>query len=83
MTAEKLTKLFLKEIFTDHGIFEKIINDRNKLFTSKFNTALRKTLKMKKSMSTAFHLQINGQTKRMIQTLEQYFKLFAKNIKHK
>ena len=83
MTAEKLAKLFLKEIFADHGIPEQIISDRNKLFTSKFNTGLRKALGMKKSMSTAFHLQTNGQTKRMNQTLEQYFKLFTKENKHK
>ena len=83
MTAEKLTKLFLKEIYTDHGIFEQVINNKNKLFTSKFNIKLRKTLKMKKSMSTVFHFQTDGQTKRMNQTLEQYFKLFTGNNKHK
>ena len=83
MTAEKLAKLFLKKIFTDHGIPEQIINDKNKLFPSKFNTKLRETLEMKKSMSTTFHFQTNGQTKRMNQTLEQYFKLFTGNNKHK
>ena len=65
MTAEELTRLFLKKIFGDHGIFEQIISDRNKLFTSKFNTKLRETLKIKKSMLTAFHFQTDGQTKRM------------------
>ena len=34
-------------------------------------------------MSTAFHPQINGQIERMNQTLEQYFKLFAGDNKHK
>ena len=38
---------------------------------------------MKKSMSTVFHFQTDGQTERMNQTLEQYFKLFAKNNKYK
>ena len=82
MTAEELTKLFLKKIFADHGIFEQIINDKNKLFTSKFNTKLQKMLGMKKSMSTVFHFQTDGQIKRMNQTLEQYFRLFTgkKNI---
>ena len=83
MTAEKLARLFLKKIFTDHGIFEQIINNKNILFTSKFNTKLRKTLKIKKSMSTTFHFQTDGQTKRMNQTLEQYFKLFTGKNKHK
>ena len=65
MTAEKLAKLFFKKIFTDHGIPEQIISDKNKLFTSKFNTRLRKTLGMKKGMSTVFHFQTDGQTKKM------------------
>ena len=83
MTAEKLTRLFLKKIFADHGIPEQIISDRDKLFTSKFNTGLRKALGMKKGMSTVFHLQTNGQTKKMNQILKQYFRLFTGDNKHK
>ena len=83
MTAEELARLLLKKIFADHGIFEQIISDKNKLFTSKFNTGLRKTLGMKESMFTAFHPQTDGQTKRMNQTLKQYFRLFTGNNKHK
>ena len=83
MTAERLAKLFLKKIFTDHGIFEQIISDRDKLFTSKFNTRLRKTLGMKKGISTIFHFQTDGQTKRMNQILEQYFRLYTRKNKHK
>ena len=48
MTAEELARLFLKEIFADHGIPKQIISDRDKLFTSKFNTGLREALGMKK-----------------------------------
>ena len=83
MTAEELAKLFLKKKIADHGIFEQIISDKNKLFTSKFNTGLRKTLGMKKIMSTAFHFQTDGQTERMNQTLKQYFRLFTGKNKHK
>ena len=83
MTAEKLTRLFLKKIFADHGIPEQIINDRDKLFTSKFNTKLRKALGIKEGISTIFHLQTDGQTERMNQTLEQYLKLFTGENKYK
>ena len=38
---------------------------------------------MKKNMSTVFHFQTDGQTKRMNQTLEQYFRLFTGDNKHK
>ena len=83
MTTKELAKLFLKKIFANYVIFEQIINDRNKLFTSKFNIKLRETLKMKKGMSTVFHFQTDGQIERMNQILEQYFKLFIGNNKHK
>ena len=83
MTTEKLAKLFLKKKIADYGIFEQIISDRNKLFTSKFNIKLRKMLGMKKSMSIVFHFQTDGQKKRMNQILEQYFKLFTGKNKHK
>ena len=83
MTAKKSARLFLKKIFTDHGIFEQIINDRNKLFTSKFNTGLRQTLGMKRSMSITFHPRTDNQIKKMNQTLEQYFKLYTGKNKHK
>ena len=83
MTAEKLTRLLLKKIFADHNIFEQIISDKNKLFTSKFNTGLRETLRVKEGMFTVFHPQPDGQTKRMNQTLEQYLRLFTGDNKHK
>ena len=53
------------------------------MFTSKFNTGLRKTLGMKESMLTTFHFQTDGQTERMNQTLEQYFRLFTGKNKYK
>ena len=77
ITAKELTKLFLNFFFANHGIPEQIISDKDKLFTSKFNTGLRETLGMKKGMSTVFHPQTDGQTKKMNQILEQYFKLFT------
>ena len=38
---------------------------------------------MKEGMSTTFHPQTDGQTKRMNQTLEQYFRLYTGENKHK
>ena len=83
MTTEKLAKLFLKtNIFPDHGTLEQIINDKDKLFTSKFNTKLRQVLKMKENVDS--FLSTNKRAnQRMNQLLEQYFRLFAGNNKHK
>ena len=65
MDAEQLACIVAKEVFADHGIPEKIISDRDKLFVSKFNTGLRRALHMEEGISTAFHPQTDGQTERM------------------
>ena len=83
MIAEELARLLLKKIFANNGIPEQIISDKDKLFTSKFNNGLRKALGIKESMFTTFHPQTVGQTKKMNQTLDQYFRIFTGDNKHK
>jgi hypothetical protein len=35
-TAEDLARVFIRNVFAEHGMPEEIISDRDKLFTSKF-----------------------------------------------
>ncbi|GJR41677.1 putative reverse transcriptase domain-containing protein [Tanacetum coccineum] len=67
---EKLTRLYLKEIVYRHGVPVSIISDRNPRFTSRFWRSLQKSLGMNLDMSTAYHPETDGQSERMIQTLE-------------
>nr|GEV46682.1 putative reverse transcriptase domain-containing protein [Tanacetum cinerariifolium] len=67
---EKLMKLYMKEVVTRHGVPVSIIFDRDGRFTSLFWQALHKALGTRLDMSTAYHPETNGQSKRMIQTLE-------------
>ena len=76
-TAEELAFAFLREIVAKHGMPEEIISDRDKLFTSKFWTALTAYLGVKRKLSTAFHPQTNGGTERMNQTVEQYLRCYV------
>ncbi|KAH9744058.1 hypothetical protein KPL70_003528 [Citrus sinensis] len=66
----QLAKLFIKEIVRLHGVPVSIVSDRDPLFTSRFWASLHKELGTKLRFSTAFHPQIDGQSERTIQTLE-------------
>jgi len=62
-TASVLTYIILQELISNHEILKKFIIDRNKLFTSKFWEILTTKLKIKQKMLTAYHSQMNEQSK--------------------
>ncbi|GKB27158.1 putative reverse transcriptase domain-containing protein [Tanacetum coccineum] len=70
-SMEKLTRQYLKEVVSRHGVPVLIIFDRDVSFTSHFWQSLQKALGTRLDMSTAYHPQIDGQSERMIQTLEE------------
>ncbi|KAI3743100.1 hypothetical protein L1987_60803 [Smallanthus sonchifolius] len=67
---DKLTRTYLKEIVSRHGVPISIISDRDARFTSRFWQSLHKALGTRLDMSTSYHPQTDGQTERTIQTLE-------------
>ncbi|GKE13031.1 putative reverse transcriptase domain-containing protein [Tanacetum coccineum] len=67
---EKLTQLYLKEIICRHGVPLSIISDKDSRFASGFWRSLQKALGTDVNMSTAYHLETDGQSERIIQTLE-------------
>nr|GFA16314.1 reverse transcriptase domain-containing protein [Tanacetum cinerariifolium] len=67
---DKLTKLYLEEVVTRHGIPISIIFDRDLGFASNFWRVFQKALGTRLDMSTAYHPKTNGQNERTIQTLE-------------
>nr|GFB65091.1 reverse transcriptase domain-containing protein [Tanacetum cinerariifolium] len=67
---EKLVKLYLKEVVARHRIPVSIICDRYPRFASRFWRTLQKALGTSLDMSTAYHLETDGQSERTIQTLE-------------
>nr|GEX37844.1 putative reverse transcriptase domain-containing protein [Tanacetum cinerariifolium] len=69
-SIEKLAELYLKEIVCKHGVPVSVISDRDSLFTSRFWVSLQKALGTQLDLSTAYHPETNGQSKRTIQTLE-------------
>nr|GEV19940.1 putative reverse transcriptase domain-containing protein [Tanacetum cinerariifolium] len=69
-SLEKLTQLYLKEVVCQHGVPISIISDRDNKFTSRFWRSLQEALGMRLDMSTAYHPETDGQSERIIQTME-------------
>ncbi|GJW32036.1 putative reverse transcriptase domain-containing protein [Tanacetum coccineum] len=69
-SMEKLTRQYLKEVVSRHGVPVLIISDRDSKFTSHFWKSLNQALGTQLDMSTAYHPQTDGQSERSIQTLE-------------
>ncbi|GJW26819.1 reverse transcriptase domain-containing protein [Tanacetum coccineum] len=72
---EKLTQLYLKEIVCRHVVPVLIISDRDSHFTSNFWRSLQKALRINLDMSTAYRPQTDGQSERIIQTLEDMLRV--------
>ncbi|GJY58885.1 putative reverse transcriptase domain-containing protein, partial [Tanacetum coccineum] len=69
-SMEKLTRQYLKEVVSRHGVPVSIISDRDSKFTSHLWKSLNEALGTQLDMSTAYHPQTDGQSERTIQTLE-------------
>nr|GEX35924.1 reverse transcriptase domain-containing protein [Tanacetum cinerariifolium] len=69
-SIEKLTRQYLKEVFSRHKVPVSIILNRDSKFTSQFWKSLNKALGTQIDMSMAYHPQTDGQSKGTIQTLE-------------
>ncbi|GJT10194.1 putative reverse transcriptase domain-containing protein [Tanacetum coccineum] len=69
-TTEKLARLYIDVIVARHRVPVSIILDRDRRFTSHFWQTVQKALGTRLDLSTAYHPQTDGQSKRTIQTLE-------------
>ncbi|GJR24679.1 putative reverse transcriptase domain-containing protein [Tanacetum coccineum] len=69
-SMENLTRLYIKEIVSRHGVPISIISDRDSHFTSRFWQSLQNALGTQLDMSTTYHPETDGQSERTIQTLE-------------
>ena len=70
--APGLAEVIIDVVVRHHGLPDSIVTDRGSLFTSKFWSLLCYFLGVKRRLSTAFHPQTDGQTKRQNSTMEAY-----------
>ena len=79
ITAEGIASLFFHKVFLCFGLFDKVISDHGPQFASAFACKLGKLLHYDLSLSTAYHPQSNGETKRVNQEIETYLWIFCGN----
>jgi hypothetical protein len=73
-TTSNIAKLFMDNLVKLHGLPNTIVSDRDTIFVSTFWKHLFKLYKVKLLLSTAYHPQTDGQTKRVNQCLEIYLR---------
>ncbi|GJX25165.1 putative reverse transcriptase domain-containing protein [Tanacetum coccineum] len=69
-STERLAKIYIDEIVARRGVPVSIISDRDGRFTSRCCHTVQKALGTRLDMSMAYHPQMDGQSERTIQTLE-------------
>ncbi len=77
INAPALAEVIIKAVVRYHGLSDSIVSDRGLVFTSKFWSSLCYFLGIKRKLSTTFHPQTDGQTKRQNSTMEAYLQTFV------
>ncbi|MBW0583429.1 hypothetical protein O181_123144 [Austropuccinia psidii MF-1] len=77
ITSLDLAHLFIKNIFSKHGLPSRIVSDRGPIFVSSFWTNLCQQLKISRDLSTAYNPEMDGQTERVNHILEQYLWMYV------
>jgi transposase InsO family protein len=72
-----LAELYMSQIVCLHGVPKKIVSDRGTQFTSHFWQQLDEALGTHLKFSSAYHPQIDGQTKRTNQILKDMLRACA------
>ena len=76
INIQETTDIIMCEVFRHHGLLDDIISNRGPQFISHSWKHLWIGLKISYKLSSTYHPQIDGQTKRTNQTLEQYLRCF-------
>ncbi|MBW0480175.1 hypothetical protein O181_019890 [Austropuccinia psidii MF-1] len=77
ITSLDLAHLFIKNIFSKHGLPLSIVSDRGSLFVSSLWTNLCQQLNISRDLSTSYHPETDGQPERVNQILEQYLHMYV------
>ena len=74
-TLEESCRLYIREILRLHGV-----SDRDPKFTAHFWKSFQRAMGTQLMMSTTFHPQTDGQSKRTIQVLEDMLRVMNAHL---
>ena len=77
ITSLGVTRLFWDSVWRLHGLPEEVISDRGPQFVLNSMRGLSKILGIKVVALTAYHLQMDSQTKHVNQEVKQFLCLFV------
>ena len=75
-TVEQLVDIVYRNVASVHVQLEEWITDHDTKFASKFQQVLIKRLDVNSKLSIVYHLQIDSQTERLNQVIEQYLRSY-------
>jgi len=75
--AEGAAQLFLHYVWKLHGLLKCVVSNRRPQFVALFTKELYRLLGIRISSSTAWHPQMDRQTERVNQELDQFLRLFV------
>jgi transposase InsO family protein len=73
-SASTVAQTYLDNVYKFYGLPSSIVSDRDPIFTSRLWKELTTLLGIQLNMSTVYHPQSDGQTKRVNQCLESYLR---------
>ena len=77
ISSEGIAKIYRNEIWKLHGVPRMILSDRGPQFMLKFMEEFTKVLGTKRKLSTAYHLQTDGQTERINQEIGTFLQHYV------
>ena len=75
--AEGIATIIFRKLYTRFRLFNKVISDRGPQFTAHFQRELGRILGYELALSSTYHPQTDGETKRVNQELETYLWIFC------
>jgi hypothetical protein len=77
ITGGGIAQLYVQHVFPHFGVPRRVISDRDPWFMGKFMQELCKQLHIEQNISSAYHPQMDGQSERTNQWLEQYLQVYG------
>ena len=77
VTAQGYAQLYLEHVYRHHGLARTITSDRDPRFTAEWWDSFHRALGTRLKLSTAYHPQTDGQSKRAIRTLQALLRAHA------